>query len=78
MTLDEALASLPAPARPLKPLAPSFLDPRDWRPSGTKQAPGWDRLRAEVLTRDAGCVYCGYSDPNGTFAAGSEPPERVP
>jgi hypothetical protein len=65
MTIDEALASLPEPARPLKPLAPGFLDPRDWRPSGTKQPPGWDRLRGEVLARDEGCVYCGYGDPMG-------------
>ncbi len=65
ITLEEALAGLPPPVRPLKPLAPSYLDPREWRPSGTKQPPGWTRLREQVLARDGGCVYCGYAGPGG-------------
>lgn len=70
MTLDEALAQLPTPLRPPKPLAPNYLDPADWRPQrhgragaqpGTTNRPaGWAALRAEVLRRDGGCVYCGH------------------
>lgn len=65
MTLAEALAGLPAPPYPLKPLRPSFLDPGEWRPSGSKQPPGWERMRGEVLARDGGCVYCGYAGDGG-------------
>lgn len=61
MTLDEALASLPPQARPLKPLAPSYLDPGDWRPGTAASPPGWARLRAAILARDGGCVYCGHT-----------------
>jgi hypothetical protein len=59
-TLAGALASLPEPSRNLKPLAPSYLDPASWRPSGTKQPPGWADLRANIIARDGGCVYCGH------------------
>jgi hypothetical protein len=66
MTLEEALAGLAPPERPLKPLAPSYLDPREWRPGGTTQPPGWARLRATILARDGGCVYCGHRGGAGT------------
>ncbi len=68
LTLADALAELPSPRRPLKPLAPSFLDPGDWRPSGTRPSAGWERLRAEILARDGGCVYCGHVAPPGSRA----------
>jgi hypothetical protein len=68
MTLDEAVAALPSPPRPLKPLAPSYLDPGDWRPAGTRQPAGWAGLRAEALARDGGCVYCGHVPAPGSRA----------
>jgi hypothetical protein len=64
--LEEALAALPPTDRPLKPLTPSYLDPAGWRPSGAKQPPGWATLRAEVLARDGGCVYCGHPPAAGS------------
>lgn len=64
MTLAEAIAALPVPIRPLKPLAPSYLDPAEWRPgrrrAGAASPPGWAALRRQVLQRDGGCVYCGH------------------
>ncbi|HVC79861.1 MAG TPA: HNH endonuclease signature motif containing protein [Chloroflexota bacterium] len=68
MTLAEALATLPAPTKALKPLAPSYLDPEEWRPAGARVPPGWAHLRAEALARDAGCVYCGHLPPPGSRA----------
>jgi hypothetical protein len=62
ITLEAALAELGAPAQPLKTLVPSFLDPREWRPSGTRPPVGWTALRARVIARDGGCVYCGQTD----------------
>ena len=66
MTIEEALAALPAPDRPLKPLRVSYLDPSAWRPSGTRPVTGWDRLRTEILARDGGCVYCRYTETSGS------------
>jgi hypothetical protein len=60
--LESAIAELGSPKRPLKPLRPSYLDPRDWRPGGTRTPSGWQALRAQVLRRDGGCVYCGQGD----------------
>ena len=60
LTLAGALASLPEAFRELKPLAPSYLDPASWRPGGTRQPPGWAALRARIIERDRGCVYCGH------------------
>lgn len=68
MTLEEALAGLPPPNRPLKPLAPSYLDPGEWRPSGTRMPAGWAALRAAALARDGGCVYCGHAPGRGSRA----------
>ncbi|MGH2345900.1 MAG: HNH endonuclease, partial [Chloroflexota bacterium] len=68
MTLDEAVAALPPPPRPLKTLTPSYLDPGDWRPAGARQPAGWTRLRAEALARDGGCVYCGHAPAPGSRA----------
>jgi hypothetical protein len=68
MTLEEALAALPPPLRPLKPLTPSFLDPGDWRPAGARQPAGWANLRAQALARDGGCVYCGHAPAPGSRA----------
>jgi hypothetical protein len=68
LTLAEALADLPAPAKALKPLTPSYLDPEEWRPAGARVPPGWAHLRAEALARDAGCVYCGHLPPPGSRA----------
>lgn len=65
ITLDWALGALPPPARALKPIAPSFLDPREWRPRGTRPPAGWAALRARVLARDGGCVYCGHGEGPG-------------
>ncbi|MDB5077685.1 MAG: hypothetical protein JWO42_3864 [Chloroflexi bacterium] len=62
LTLEAALAELPPLVRPLKPLTPSFLDPREWRPSGTRPPAGWDALRARIIARDGGCVYCGQGE----------------
>jgi hypothetical protein len=61
MTLEEALTALPEPRLPIRPLVPSFLDPAEWRPRARRaEPPGWRRLRAQVLERDGGCVYCGH------------------
>ncbi|HVA92907.1 MAG TPA: HNH endonuclease signature motif containing protein [Chloroflexota bacterium] len=68
MTIEEALAILPAPTKALKPLAPSYLDPEEWRPAGARVPPGWSHLRADALARDAGCVYCGHLPPAGSRA----------
>lgn len=69
MTLEEALAQLPTPPRTLKPLAPSFLDPAEWRPRGAMRGDtrpaGWSGLRARILARDGGCVYCGHTSGTG-------------
>ncbi|HWE62926.1 MAG TPA: hypothetical protein VHB98_14525 [Chloroflexota bacterium] len=66
MTLDQALAELPPPPRPLKALAPSYLDPAEWRPGRGRAVvpPGWTALRRQVLLRDGGCVYCGHVPSN--------------
>lgn len=60
LTLAGALASLPEAPRKLKPLVPSYLDPASWRPGGMQQPAGWAALRASILARDGGCVYCGH------------------
>jgi hypothetical protein len=62
ISLDAAISELGPPARPLKPLAPSYLDPGDWRPAGARPPAGWPALRARVIARDGGCVYCGHGD----------------
>jgi hypothetical protein len=58
LSLQAAVAELPEPSRPLKPLAPSYIDPREWRPSGVRPPAGWAEIRTRVLERDGGCVYC--------------------
>jgi hypothetical protein len=58
-TLESVLAELEPPPWPLKPLRPSYLDPRDWRPAVARDPAGWASLRARVIARDGGCVYCG-------------------
>lgn len=61
MTLEDALVALPEPRLPARALAPSFLDPAEWRPGARRTEPrGWQRLRAQVIERDGGCVYCGH------------------
>lgn len=70
ISLDEAVASLPAPAlalaRPLKPLAPSFIDAALWRSRSDRAAlasAAWKRTRTRMLERDGyRCVYCGYAE----------------
>jgi hypothetical protein len=64
ITLETALAELQAPSRPLKALTPSFIDPRDWRPSGVRPPAGWQEIRSRVLERDGGCVYCEQGQSN--------------
>ena len=64
MNLEQALAELPRQEKTFKPLSPSYLDPGEWRPRGkmARQAEpaGWQAVRAAVLQRDGGCVYCGH------------------
>jgi len=63
-TLDEALAALPPPSRPLKRLVPSFIPPSLWRSAAGRallSGPAWRRTRARILARDgARCVYCDH------------------
>lgn len=69
ITLDEAIAALPAPSRPLKPLAPSFIPPALWRSRQERAVLGgtaWRRLRERVLERDGyRCVYCDHAAVKG-------------
>lgn len=67
-SLREAIAALDPPARPLKPLVPTYLDPREWRPAGARQPAGWEALRQKVLARDGGCMYCGEGQGVGMHA----------
>ncbi len=65
LTLDEALAALPEPTRPLKPLAPGYIEPSLWRSPRDRAAlssAGWRRTRARILARDGErCVYCDHA-----------------
>lgn len=67
--LAEALAQLAPPSRPLKPLAPSFIDPSLWRSSADRGALGsaaWRRTRLAILERDGErCVYCDHHAAGG-------------
>jgi len=68
-TLDEALAALPPPSRPLKKLAPSFIPPALWRSAADRallSGADWKRARARILERDGRrCVYCDYAAERG-------------
>ena len=68
-SLADALSELPNPAKKLKSLSPSYLDPSEWRPGGrlARQAepPGWRGIRAAVLERDGCCVYCAHEPGKG-------------
>ncbi len=66
--LEAAIAELAPPPRPLKKLRPSYLDPGEWRPRGARAPSGWQNLRAQVLGRDAWCVYCGQGKGAGRHA----------
>lgn len=69
ITLEDALAALAPPSRPLKPLAPSYIDPAMWRGAADRARLGsadWRRTRARILARDANrCVYCDHAAERG-------------
>ena len=69
LSLDDALRELPPPSRPLKPLAPGFIDPGLWRTPHDRAAlasAAWRRTRARILERDGyHCVYCDHADMRG-------------
>ncbi len=68
-TLDEALAALPPPSRPLKVLAPSFIPPALWRSAADRallSGADWKRARTRALERDGNrCVYCDHAAERG-------------
>ncbi len=68
-TLDDALAALPEPTRPLKPLAPSFIPPVLWRSASGRallSSASWKRTRLRILERDGyRCVYCDHEAERG-------------
>lgn len=66
ISLADALEALSPPTRPLKPLAPSYIDPALWRSPAGRMSPAgtaWSRTRLRILQRDGSrCVYCDYAD----------------
>src|SRR5579875_478875 len=67
LSLDDALNELPPPTRPLKPLAPGFIDSALWRSPADRallNSATWKTTRRRILERDDNrCVYCDHPGP---------------